>query len=123
MIILGFIIDYLVSLALPFNTYFIINEVDKNKIDRVIMVGGILDIIYNRIGNIIILLSIYLVFRLLKIKKKYYYIKNILLYIVFFNIEYFFLGYGNKYIYLFSIGSILQVLYMILYMRYFKKDL
>lgn len=121
MIILGFIIDYLVSLNVPFNTYFIINEIDKNDFLNIIIVGILFDIMYCKLlVFLFILVILCILVRIFKIKKKYYYIKNIVIYLIYFNIMYLSFGYGDNYLYLFLIGSIFQILYMYIYKRYFK---
>ena len=109
MIIIGFIIDYIVMLLLPINTYFIGHEIDKNKIYNVIIVGIILDIIFSKLFiNTIILVSIYLVVKYLNIKNKYYYIKNFIIFSLFCLI-------GGLSIKMYLVSSILEVVYMIIY--------
>ena len=56
MIILNFIIDYLIILISPFKTFFVIYDIDNNKVFNVLIVGFILDFLYKTwFWNIIIL--------------------------------------------------------------------
>lgn len=119
MIILNFILDYIVMIFLPIDTYFIVNDLDKNKIFNVILVGGLLDIMYHKLFIfLIILLSLYLIVRKMKIKNKYYYIKNIILFMVFFII----ISLFKKEFVLFNfiVGGILQLIYMFIYKKLLK---
>ncbi len=119
MIILNFILDYIVMIFLPIDTYFIVNDLDKNKIFNIILVGGLLDIMYHKLFIfLIILLSLYLIVRKMKIKNKYYYMKNIILFMVFFIIISLF---KKEFVLLnFIIGGILQLIYMFIYKKLLK---
>lgn len=119
MIILNFILDYIVMIFLPIDTYFIVNEIDKNKLFNVILVGGLFDIMYHKLFIfLIILLSLYLTVKKLKIKNKYYYMKNIILFVIFFIIISLF---KKEFILLnFIIGFILQLIYMFIYKKLLK---
>ncbi len=119
MIILNFLFDYLVMIFLPINTFLIVNELDDNNLFSVILVGVLFDIMYHKLLIfMIILVSLYLVFKKLRIKSKYYYIKNILLYLVFFMI----ISLFNRSFNLinFILGSLFQVVYMITYKKLLK---
>ncbi len=84
MIIVYFIIDFIISLLLPINTYFIVIDIDKNKLSNVIIVGILLDIFSGKVlVNLIIFGGIYLILRKLNIKRKYRLVKNIILYSLF----------------------------------------
>ena len=48
MYIINFIIDYLVMIFLPINTYFILNDLDKNKLFSIFLVGILVDIMFNK---------------------------------------------------------------------------
>lgn len=114
MIYIGLILDFLINLFLPINSYFIIGNIDKNKIFFVIVVGIILDILFRRwflyLG---LLLSFYFILKIIKIKKRYRLGVNILVYVVFFNFTYLMFGYvGNYYLWDFIFGLGLQVIYL-----------
>lgn len=114
MIYIGLILDFLINLFLPINSYFIIGNIDKNKIFYVIVVGIILDILFRRwflyLG---LLLSFYFILKIIKIKKRYRLGVNILVYVVFFNFTYLMFGYvGNYYLWDFIFGIGLQVIYL-----------
>lgn len=114
MIYIGLILDFLINLFLPINSYFIIGNIDKNKIFYVIVVGIILDILFRRwflyLG---LLLSFYFILKIIKIKKRYRLRVNILVYVVFFNFTYLMFGYvGNYYLWDFIFGIWLQVIYL-----------
>lgn len=114
MIYIGLILDFLINLFLPINSYFIIGNIDKNKIFYVIVVGIILDILFRRwflyLG---LLLSFYFILKIIKTKKRYRLGVNILVYVVFFNFTYLMFGYvGNYYLWDFIFGLGLQVIYL-----------
>ena len=114
MIYIGLILDFLINLFLPINSYFIIGNIDKNKIFYVIVVGIILDILFRRwflyLG---LLLSFYFILKIIKIKKRYRLGVNILVYVIFFNFTYLMFGYvGNYYLWDFIFGIGLQVIYL-----------
>ena len=119
MIILNFVLDYLVMIFLPIDTFFIVNELDKNKIFNIILVGGLLDIMYHKLFIfLIIILSLYLIVRKMKIKNKYYYMKNIILFMIFFIIISLF---KKEFVLLnFIVGGILQLIYMFIYKKLLK---
>mgnify|MGYP003307080534 CR=1 FL=1 len=119
MIILNFIIDYLVLILLPVNTFFIVNELDKNKLFNVVFIGLLVDIMYHKLFIFLLsILFLYLVVRKLKIKNKYYYLKNIMLFIIFFMIVSIFNR--NLNIIGFISSLIIQIIYMYLYKRLYK---
>lgn len=110
MIIKYFIIDYLIMLVSPFNTYFMLYQLDKNKLVDVIIVGLIIGVIYNKILlSIIVLVILYSLFKIIKINKKYMVFKNIMLFILF----YYICNFNNQVdLLLFSISFILQILFI-----------
>ncbi len=114
MIYIGLILDFLINLFLPINSYFIIGNIDKNKIFYVIVVGIILDILFRRwFLYLVLLLSFYFILKIIKIKKRYRLGVNILVYVVFFNFTYLMFGYvGNYYLWDFIFGLGLQVIYL-----------
>ena len=119
MIILNFIIDYVVMIFLPIDTFFIVNEIDKNNLFYICLVGGLVDIMYNKLFVfLIIILFFYLIIKKLRIKSKYYYSKNIVVFILFFVI----ISIFRKKIIIeeFLISFILQLLYMFLYKKLLK---
>lgn len=122
MIILSLLIDYFMTCLLPIKTYFIVWELDKNKLASVIIAGIFLDVIFHGyLYNTIILVILYLVLKKLKIKKKYYWSKNLLVFIIYFNIL-FFLGSSPlaSYLYVFLEGLVSYVIYCLLMEKLFK---
>ena len=122
MIILSLLIDYFMTCLLPIKTYFIVWELDKNKLASVIIAGIFLDVIFHGyLYNTIILVILYLVLKKLKIKKKYYWSKNLLVFIIYFNIL-FFLGISPlaSYLYVFLEGLVSYVIYCLLMEKLFK---
>lgn len=119
MIIINFIIDYLVMIFLPIDTYFILVDFDKNKLFSVFIVGILLDIMFNKLFIFLfILLSLYLIVRKFRIKRKYYYSKNIVIYLVFFIIVSLINREFN--LSLFLISLLLQIIYMFMYKKLLK---
>ena len=102
MIYLGFILDYLIALFLPIDSYFIIDNLDKNSLFKIVVIGIILDLLYlNNLFNLIILLIFYISLKIIKVKKKYLFLK------------FFMLGFNTKlYFYQLGISFILQIIYM-----------
>lgn len=83
MIIIYFIIDYIVMFLLPINTYFIVWNIEKNKIFNVFIVGIIIDILYRKLLLFTcFLLIVYFIFKKIKIKNKYRLLKNIIVYVI-----------------------------------------
>lgn len=119
MIIINFIIDYLVMIFLPINTYFILNDLDKNKLFSIFLVGILVDIMFNKLFVFLfILIVFYLVLKKLKVKKKYYYIKNIIIFLLFYLVVTIINNSFNLLV--FSISFILQIIYMIIYKELLK---
>lgn len=119
MIIINFIIDYLVMIFLPINTYFILNDLDKNKLFSIFLVGILVDIMFNKLFVfLIILIAFYLVLKKLRVKKKYYYIKNIIIFLLFYLVKTIINNSFNLLV--FSISFILQIIYMIIYKELLK---
>ena len=79
MIYVNLLIDYLICNLCGFNSYFIFIELDKRKILDVIICSLIICIFYGDILFCFVMLLIYFVFKLLKIKNKYIIIKNVLI--------------------------------------------
>lgn len=87
MIIFNVILDFIITLISPFKTYFTIYNIDHNKISFIILTGLFLDLIYRKIFlNTLILLLLFSLFKIIKIPSKRYYLKNILLFLVYFNL-------------------------------------
>lgn len=115
MIIVNFLIDYIVMLLMPFNSCFIVVDLDKCSLFKVLSVSLIVDFIYKKFFLFTLcLLFIRFIFRLFNIKKKYWLFKNVMLYIVFFNVMFICNDYSN-YIFLFSVGFLLYLLYLSIY--------
>lgn len=68
---------------MPFNTYFIVLNIDKNSISNIFIVGILFDLLYGRFLFTIFIFIVYFMVRSLKIKNRYYWIKNIILYLLF----------------------------------------
>lgn len=119
MIIIGFLLDYLVMLLFPFNSYFFLYNIEKNKLFSVILVSILLDLMYLNIYFTVFNLSIYFVVKMLRIKEKYMFYKNIFLYVLFFNITYF-IGNSGNYIWLFSFGLVTYLIYIFFVIVYKK---
>ena len=84
MIYVNLLIDYLFCNLIGINTYFILIELDNRKIFDVIACGLVIDFIYGLfIVNTLVLVGIYYLFKLIKIKKKYVILKNILIIVVY----------------------------------------
>ncbi len=114
MIYLGFILDYLIALFLPIDSYFIIDNLDKNSLFKIVVIGIILDLLYlNNLFNLIILLIFYISLKIIKVKKKYLFLKRIISFLIYFNLMFFMLGFNTKlYFYQLGISFILQIIYM-----------
>ncbi len=109
MIYLGFALDYFLLFFCPIKTYFTIIDLDKNNVISIIIIGIILDLIYHKLlANFLILLILYYFFKSFKFKKKYQVIKNLLLYIIYFNLLFFLNGYSSNYLVAFISGLTLQ---------------
>lgn len=109
MIILGFILDYLIMMMLPISSFFVIADIDKNNFLNVLLVGILLDIMFHKIlFNVVILVSVYLILKFMS-KVRY---KNIILYVVYFNIMFWLFGHSLNILYSFIIGGILQFIYL-----------
>ena len=115
MIIVGFIVDFFIMLLFPFNSYALVYDVDKNKLFDVIVVGILFSVMYGKILFFFFILGLYLALKRLRVKNKYSFIKNILLYFVFFNISFFMFGFRlNRYFFLFGMGIVMFLVHMFL---------
>lgn len=122
MIILSLLIDYFMTCLLPIKTYFVIWELDRNKIVSVFIAGLFLDLIFHGfLYNTIILVILYLILKKMKVKKRYYWPKNLLVFLVYFNIL-FFLGRSPlaSYLYVLIEGLVSYVLYCLVMEKLFK---
>lgn len=117
MIILNFILDYIVMLLLPFNTYFICFDIDKSNRFSVFVVGLLLDIMYHKLFiNLFMLLVIYSLVKRLNVSKKYFYLKNIVLFLIYFNVTFFMNGFDiSRYLILFIFGIVTYLIYIVIY--------
>lgn len=83
MIYLNLLFDSFINILLPIKTYFIIFEIEKNKIYEVITVPLLIDIYYKSIPyNTITILLIYLLMKKLKVDGLY--LKNIIAFLLYF---------------------------------------
>lgn len=112
--IIRFLIDYLVMLFLPINSYLMLCNIDKNKIYDVVFIGGVIDILYGKIFvNVVVLVIIYFVVKKINFKKKYSYLKNLFIFMIYFNLSFFWYGFDlSKYLMLFLSGVIIQSIYL-----------
>lgn len=117
MIYLGFIFDYLIMLLLPFQSYFVVAKLEKNRLGDIFIVGILLDVMYHKLFiNLIILLVFYFIFKSIKCLKGHSLLKNILIYLLYFNLLYWlYPSNGNDYFILIIIGLGLQLIYLKLY--------
>ena len=116
MIYLQLLIDYVIYTISPLNSYLVINDLDKNSILDVIITGLIIDTIFIKLPIItLILVILYFIIKKLHIKNKYNTLKNIILYLLFFNILYI-LSFNklNYYILSFITGLIIEILFLTL---------
>lgn len=75
------------DIIMPFNTYFVIYNLDRNSLFDVIVAGIILDIIYKKIiWNVLILVVLYLILKMLKIRRLKRNEINLFVYIIYFNV-------------------------------------
>ena len=120
MIYLNFILDYVITLITPYNTYFITNNLSKNKLIDVIIISLIIDSIYFHIPlNTVILPILYLISKKININKKYNIIKNILIFIIYFNMSFFIIDFNiNNYLLYFLIGFITELIYSLITNKY-----
>lgn len=113
MIYFGFILDFFVNFFLPIHTYFVVGDLDKNRLLPVVFVGILLDFMYHQLFiNLVLLLILYIVLKMLKLRNRFGFVKNLLLYTVYFHITYFLFGYSSKYFLAFCNGALLQFLYL-----------
>ena len=112
--IIRFLIDYLVMILLPINSYLMLCNLDDNKIYDVVFIGLIIDALYGKIlVNVVILVIIYFIIRKINFKKKYSYLKNLFIFMIYFNLSFFLYGVDfSKYLMLFLGGVIIQSIYL-----------
>ena len=102
-------------LLFPFNSYALVYDLDKNKLFDVIAVGILFSVTYGKILFFFFILGLYFVLRRMKVKNKYSFIKNVLLYFIFFNVSFFVYGFRfSRYIFLFIMGVIIFLIYVFL---------
>jgi len=120
MIYLNFIIDYVITFISPYNTYFITNNLSKNKLLDVIIISLIIDSIYYHIPlNTLILPILYFISKKFNINKKYNILKNIIIFIIYFNISFFIIDFNiNNYITYFIMGFITEIIYSLIVNKY-----
>ena len=123
MIYIGFVLDYFLNLMTPLSTYYVIYDIDKNKLVDVVFIGFILDFIYQKyLLNLIILLVLYCLSKNIKINKKYNIYKNIIIFIIYFHLTYFILSFNiQKYLITFLISSFSYILYIFIIKLTFHK--
>ena len=118
MIYSGFIIDYLLMIISPFNSYFIIYDIDSNKLIDVIAVCILYYLLFRSFIFVFILLLIYLLSKYIKMNK---YFKNIILFIIFYNIMYFINGFDlYGYMFSFIISFITYTIYSLYCIRFIR---
>ncbi len=123
MIYIGFVVDYLVMLFLPINSYLVVYEYEKNDIFSIVLIGILLDLMYGKMFlNVFVLLFLYIIMKRFKISRKYDVIKNIFEYIVYYNLL-FILSFRSidTYLFPFISGFIIQIIYMFINKKYVIK--
>lgn len=119
MIVINFILDYLFMFLSPFKSYFIIFDIDYNKFVNVLLVGLLICYIYNNFSILIVLILLFFIFKKISISNRL--IKNILLFIIFFNVTYFINGYNiYYYFYNFIIGFVSYIIYVTYCIRFIR---
>ena len=109
--IFSFLIDFLFGNYLSINTFFILCDIGDKKIYDVLFVSILYDFLFKKFLLFsFLLLLFYFVFRNFKINGKYYYIENVLVYIIFY-----FICIGKYFdLYMFLVGGLLQIIYLYL---------
>lgn len=123
MIYVSFIIDYLVMSLLPIDSYFIVTDIEKNNLFSILIIGFFLDIIYHKLLlNVFILLFLYFLIKKIDFKKKYSFFKNILIFIIYFNLLYLLsMNSFNNYFSSFIGSFILQIIYIFIKSKLLKE--
>lgn len=116
MIYYNFIVDYLISFFTPFNSYLIINRIEKNKFIDVVIVSLLIDLMFKKPPlNLLILSAIYILSKKIHISKKYLIIKELICYMVYFNISFFIYTFDlYSYFGYFMIGLVFNLSYSLL---------
>ena len=115
MIVIGFIVDYIIMMLFPFNSYFIVYNLDKNRLFNIIMIGILVDLLYDKLFFSIFLILLYLFVRRLMVKDRYSFVKNIILYVIFYNVSFFVFGFNlMNCIYFFIYGLLMYIVYILL---------
>lgn len=110
---LSLILDFLVCTFLPINTYFIIVNLDEQRIPKIIVVGLLLDFLYRRVLCLtIILLVLHLLIKHTKHLKNHKILKNIFLFLIFFMITFYIFGHNDFFLPYLIIGLILNSIYL-----------
>lgn len=87
MIYLGFVFDFLICAFLPFNSYLVVSDIEDNSIFEVILVGILLDTLFGHfLFNTIILLVLYFITKMIKVKNKYIVFKNIIVFTIYYGL-------------------------------------
>ena len=87
MIYFYFFLDYFLNFFLPFKTFFIVRNISHNKYLDILIISIFLDILYAKsFYYLIIFTIIYLISKVLKIRKKI--LKETIIFIIIFNIFY-----------------------------------
>lgn len=114
MIYLSIILDFLACNFLPINTYFIITNLDEQKMPKIMIIGLLLDFLYKKILCLtIILLFLHLLIKHTRLLKTHKIIKNIFLFVIFFNLTFFLFGISSNYILSFFLGLSLNIFYLL----------
>ena len=116
MIYYNFIIDYIFSLVTPVNSYLITSRLDKNKMIDIVIVSLLIDLLYRKPPlNLLILGMLFLVSRRIKVNKKYSFVKDIILFVIYFNVSFFIISFDiSKYWVCFGIGLVFNVVYSLI---------
>jgi len=116
MIYLNFLIDYIISILTPYNSYLIVTNIKQNKYSDIIIISLIIDLIFYHLPyNTIILTTIYLLSKKININSRYNLIINIISFIIYYNVSFFIFNYDiTSYQTTFIIGLITISLYTLI---------
>ena len=92
----GFLIDYIFCVFTPFRTFFIVLDIDECEISEIFAIGLILDVLYDKLLiNTFILLILHYLFKMLKLNNLF--IKNLFIFLLYFNISFFVFGFSMSF--------------------------
>ena len=119
MIYYSFVIDYLFCLITPFNSYLITNQFEKNKLIDVIIISLLIDLLFCKPPiNVLILVFLFYFQKIIRFNKKYYYIKDIILFTIYYNISFLVVDFDiDRYIICYFVGLGINIFYSLMMRR------